>query len=56
LQLSLNRKAYVHLIEGTLEINGNDLKTGDALMLENEALITISNGRVAEVLIFDLEA
>ena len=56
LQLNLNRKAYVHLIKGMLEINGNYLKTGDALMLEDEPLITISNGREAEVLVFDLAA
>jgi redox-sensitive bicupin YhaK (pirin superfamily) len=56
LQLNLNRKAYIHLIRGALEINGNYLKTGDALMLEDEPLITISNGREAEVLVFDLAA
>ena len=56
LQLNLNRKAYVHLIEGMLEINGNYLKAGDALMLEDEPLITISNGKKAEVLVFDLVA
>jgi redox-sensitive bicupin YhaK (pirin superfamily) len=56
LQLNVNRKAYVHLIEGTLEINGNYLKAGDALMLEEEPFISISNGRAAEVLVFDLAA
>ena len=56
LQLNLNRKAYVHLIKGALEINGNYLKAGDALMLEDEPLINISNGREAEVLVFDLTA
>jgi hypothetical protein len=39
-----------------LEINGNYLKAGDALMLEDEPLITISNGKKAEVLVFDLAA
>ena len=39
-----------------LEINGNYLRTGDALMLEDEPLIAISNGREAEVLVFDLAA
>jgi len=56
LQLNVNRKAYVHLIEGMLEINGNYLNAGDALMLEEEPLISISNGREAEVLVFDLAA
>jgi redox-sensitive bicupin YhaK (pirin superfamily) len=56
LKLNKNRKAYVHLIEGALEINGHHLKSGDALLLEDEPLITIEKGRGAEVLVFDLAA
>ena len=48
------RKAYVHLALGTLEVNSHRLEAGDALMLENEREITISNGNAAEVLVFDL--
>ena len=48
------RKAYVHLIRGALNVNGQHLETGDALLLENESAITVSNGRDAEVLVFDL--
>jgi hypothetical protein len=55
-QLSLDpgRKAYVHLVRGELEANGQQLKAGDAAMLENEAKVTLGNGRGAEVLVFDL--
>jgi redox-sensitive bicupin YhaK (pirin superfamily) len=56
LKLSQNRKVYVHLIKGALEINGHDLKSGDALLMEEEPLITIEKGRDGEVLIFDLAA
>ena len=56
LKLNKNRKAYVHLIKGTLEINGHHLKSGDALLLKNEPLITIEKGGDGEVLIFDLAA
>jgi redox-sensitive bicupin YhaK (pirin superfamily) len=56
LTLNVNRKAYIHLIKGELEVNSMQLKSGDALMLENEASISISNGRAAEVLVFDLAA
>jgi redox-sensitive bicupin YhaK (pirin superfamily) len=56
LKLSQNRKAYVHLIKGTLEINGHHLKSGDALLLKDELLITIEKGGDGEVLIFDLAA
>ena len=48
------RKAYVHLIRGALDVNGQRLETGDALLLENESAIAVSNGRDAEVLVFDL--
>ena len=56
LSLNLNRKAYVHLIRGELEVNDIQLKSGDALMLENEPLVNISKGNAAEVLVFDLAA
>jgi redox-sensitive bicupin YhaK (pirin superfamily) len=48
------RKAYVHLIKGELEVNGHQLKAGDALMFEQEEKVVLSNGRSAEVLVFDL--
>jgi redox-sensitive bicupin YhaK (pirin superfamily) len=56
LELNLNRKAYVHLIGGALEVNGINLESGDALMFEDESHVSIKNGRSAEVLVFDLAA
>ncbi len=56
LELNSQRKAYVHLISGQLEINDHKLDSGDALLFENESQIIIKNGRQAEVLIFDLLA
>ena len=50
------RKAYVHLIRGSLTVNGQALSGGDALFLENESNISISEGKNAEVLVFDLSA
>ncbi|MDO8298765.1 pirin family protein, partial [Lacisediminimonas sp.] len=57
-QLALDpaRKGYVQLIRGALEVNGQQLVAGDAAMLENESTVTLSNGRDAEVLVFDLAA
>ena len=49
-----HRKAYVHLIKGALVVNEQDLSAGDALMLAEEEQISISHGRKAEVLVFDL--
>ena len=56
LQLDLKRKAYVHLIQGSLDINGQALRSGDALLIEAESQLVISNGISAEVLVFDLSA
>ena len=54
LNLDANRKAYVHLIRGELQINGISLHAGDALLIEDLAEILISSGKNAEVLVFDL--
>jgi len=56
LQLDPKRKAYVHLIQGSLDINSQTLGGGDALLIEAESQLAISNGKSAEVLIFDLSA
>ncbi|MBY0573975.1 MAG: pirin family protein [Undibacterium sp.] len=57
-ELGLNpmRKAYVHVIRGAIKINGHDLNSGDALRIENESQLSISHGREAEILVFDLMA
>ncbi len=56
--LSLNpaRKAYVHLVRGELDVNGQALKAGDAALLAEEAMVHLKAGREAEVLLFDLTA
>lgn len=56
LALDPARKGYVHLIRGALVVNGQQLSAGDAVLLENESNITLTNGRDAEVLVFDLSA
>ena len=54
LALDPKRKAYVHLIRGSLDVNGTQLAAGDAAALEGEARIVLSQGHDAEVLVFDL--
>ncbi len=56
LALAANRKGYVHLVRGALDVNGQRISTGDAALLENESRIELSNGVDAEVLVFDLAA
>jgi len=57
-QLALNpaRKAYVFLVRGSLQVNGQLLSAGDAALLQSESALTLSQGENAEVLVFDLSA
>ena len=54
LALDPARKAYVQLVRGQLDVNGQALHAGDALALQSESELRLSNGRMAEVLVFDL--
>ena len=54
LPLDPKRKSYVHLVRGELDVNGSKLAAGDAARLENESALKLSNGKQAEVLVFDL--
>jgi redox-sensitive bicupin YhaK (pirin superfamily) len=54
-QLASGRKGYVHLVRGELEVNGRELKGGDAALLDDETTVRLRKGRGAEVLVFDLE-
>lgn len=54
--LDAQRKTYVHLVRGELLVNGQQLQAGDALLIEGESSLDISQGRAAEVLVFDLRA
>jgi len=54
MQLDPKRKGYVHLIKGSLTVNGQKLAGGDALLMENESALEVQDGVDAEVLFFDL--
>ena len=54
LDIAAGRKAYVHLIRGQLQVNGQRLATGDAALLADETTIVLDQGQDAEVLVFDL--
>jgi redox-sensitive bicupin YhaK (pirin superfamily) len=56
LQLNPARKAYVHLMHGALQVNGQALQSGDALLVEGESQLTFSEGDAAQVILFDLSA
>jgi redox-sensitive bicupin YhaK (pirin superfamily) len=54
LKLDPQRSTYVHLVRGELEVNGQQLTTGDAARLQGEERLALANARNAEVLVFDL--
>ena len=56
LALDPARKAYVHLVRGQLKVNGQTLSGGDAALLVGEADLSLSDGKNAEVIVFDLAA
>jgi hypothetical protein len=56
LELDPQRLAYVHLVRGELTVNGTPLQAGDAAKLQREAQLVLSDGKDAEVLVFELTA
>ena len=54
LALAPGRRAYLHVVRGAIEANGQPLGAGDALKIEREGSLSLAAGRDAEVLVFDL--
>jgi len=54
LQVAANRLVYVHVARGRITANGEVLDAGDALKLSGEPSLALTEGRAAEVLVFDL--
>ncbi|HJV60213.1 MAG TPA: quercetin 2,3-dioxygenase, partial [Albitalea sp.] len=54
LPLAPQRKGYVHVARGEVDVNGQALHAGDAVLLDGEAAVRVSRGRGAEVIVFDL--
>lgn len=52
--LAPGRRAYVHVARGEVNVNGQALRAGDALKANGEREIRLSEGKDAEVLLFDL--
>jgi redox-sensitive bicupin YhaK (pirin superfamily) len=53
LQIADGRRTYVHVARGSVTVNGHRLEAGDALKA-GAGVIRIEQGKVAEVLVFDL--
>ena len=49
-----NRRGYVHVASGTVELNGHLLTGGDGARVTEESMIVMKGGSKAEVLLFDM--
>jgi redox-sensitive bicupin YhaK (pirin superfamily) len=56
LALAPDRCAWVQVIRGRVQVNGQVLGAGDGAGLRGESRLTLSQGESAEVLVFDLAA
>ena len=54
LALDAQRKAYVFVVRGHLQANGQAMQAGDAALVHSETLLTLERAQEAEVLVFDL--
>jgi hypothetical protein len=54
LPLARGRRAYVHVARGEVAVDGERLVAGDAAMVTDADGVTLSGGKDAEVLAFDL--
>lgn len=52
--LRAGHKAYLHAARGSVHVNGQQLRAGDALMVADEDALTLRDAQDAEVLLFDL--
>jgi quercetin 2,3-dioxygenase len=48
------RSLYLHLAQGSLQVNDTSLSAGDAIMLDSPATLEIHGGTGADLLVFDL--
>jgi redox-sensitive bicupin YhaK (pirin superfamily) len=54
LPLDAHRCAYVHVVRGSISLNGTVLAEGDGARVRGEQRLVFDNGHDAEVLMFDL--
>ena len=52
--LGPGRFAYVHVVRGSVSLNGTPLADGDGARVRGERSLVLDHGRDAEVLVFDL--
>jgi redox-sensitive bicupin YhaK (pirin superfamily) len=53
-ELKPSRKAWVHVAQGSLELNGTRMAAGDGAEVSGEPALLLGGGQKAEALLFDL--
>jgi redox-sensitive bicupin YhaK (pirin superfamily) len=53
-ELGADRYAYVHVARGGVTLNGQVLSEGDGVRIRDESVLRFTDGKDAEVLVFDL--
>ncbi len=49
-----SRYAWLHVVKGTVDVNGETLSAGDAAAFQPHETFSVTGGQTAEVLLFDL--
>jgi redox-sensitive bicupin YhaK (pirin superfamily) len=52
--LNPQRKGYLHLVRGKITVNGHAIQGGDAVLMDGESTLELTNPEDAEVIFFDL--
>jgi len=52
--LDPNRRAWLHVAAGIVQLNGDELRAGDGAAISGEKSITLDTGHEADLLLFDL--
>jgi quercetin 2,3-dioxygenase len=54
--LGRNRRAFLHVIKGSIAVNETRLNVGDGVKVTAPSDVILQHGRDAEVIVFDLPA
>lgn len=53
-EIAPGRRGYVHVARGDVTLNGQRLRAGDGVKIQDTQTVSLSEGKNAEVLLFDL--
>jgi redox-sensitive bicupin YhaK (pirin superfamily) len=56
LELPKNRRAFLHVVRGSIAVNETRLNVGDGVKISPPGGVTLQHGREADIIVFDLPA